>query len=94
MRVPVVCTLSRFIVTVRHNPQSLRKWRRQLDVDGFFVDFTQRMFKQEHDGIDDILLVDLYDLHFLEQEFGERDGGGVDFEAVLPIDGVAEISFS
>ena len=49
------------------------------------------MFEQQHDRVDDIFFVDLHDLHFLEQHFGQRDARGVDFEPACPTDHMAEI---
>ena len=50
-----------------------------------------RVLQQHHDRVDQVLLVDLHDLHLLEQELGERDRDRVDRQAVAPLDGVAEL---
>ncbi len=62
-----------------------------LDVDGLLIDVAQGMFEQQHDRVDDVFLVDLHDLHFFEQHFGQGDAGGVHFEPARPTDHMAEI---
>ena len=60
-------------------------------VDVVVVVRGDRVLAQQHDRVDDVLLVDLDDLHLLEHELGEGDRGRVDLEPALPGDGVAEV---
>ena len=49
------------------------------------------MLEQQHDRVDQVLLVDLHDLHLLQQELGERDRDRIDPQPILPLHRVGEL---
>ena len=78
-------------MVVRHKPQSLAAQPGNiLDVDGFLVFITQRMFEQQHDRVNNIFFVDLHNLHFFEQHLCQGNAWMIDFQSIVPIDHMAE----
>ena len=63
----------------------------QRRVDSLIIPVTNGMLAQQHDGIDQILFVDLHDLHLLEQQLGQRQGVFFQLEPADKIDRVAKI---
>ena len=79
-------------MSVRHQPQSFAQSARDaVDVDRLVVVVAERELQQQHDRVDQVLLVDLHDLHLLEQQLGERDRLGIELESILPQDRVTEL---
>ena len=79
-------------MTVRQKPQSLPRVRAITSgIDGFLVRVTDGMLAQQHDAVDQVLLVDLDDLHLFEQQFCQRQGHLFHFQATDKLDVVAKI---
>ena len=55
-------------------------------IDRFLVRIADGMLTQQHDAVDQVLLIDLNDLHFFEQQFSQRDRQFFGFQAANKVD--------
>src|SRR5512146_34982 len=60
-------------------------------IDGFLIRITDRVLAQQHNAIDEVLLVDLHDLHLLQEQLGERDGQLLLLQATDKVNRMAEV---
>src|SRR5262245_46748965 len=73
------------------SPIGLAAPREMIGIKTRMIEVGELMLADEHQAVDDVLLVDPGDLHLLEQEIAERDGWIVELETPPEVDLMREL---